>query len=128
MIAAARPIGTETPARVVELDRLLAQLSVNLINLPAERVDDAFRDALRLMGEGLALDCCSYSVVDGEAVTPQSEWRRPGTLPESALAPERARFPWTHAAVMRGTPCSFSCPSEMRRCSRFCLTLFSCPE
>jgi transcriptional regulator with GAF, ATPase, and Fis domain len=114
VIAAARKYATESDVSVLELDRLLAQLSVNLINLPAERLDDAFRDALRRVGESLAIDCATHSVVDGDGtLAPHAEYRRPGVPPEAALAPDRERFPWTHAALRRGVAASFSCLDEI---------------
>jgi transcriptional regulator with GAF, ATPase, and Fis domain len=114
VIAAARKYGIEAEADVVELDRLLAQLSVTLINLPADRVEGAFRDALRRLGEALQLDGCTHCVIGAEGtVSPQVEWRRPGTPPEAALVPEREAFPWTHASLRRGVAASFSCLDEI---------------
>jgi formate hydrogenlyase transcriptional activator len=114
VIAAARKYGTEAEAGVLELDRLLAQLSVSLINLPADRVDDAFRDAMRRMGESIALDCVTHGVVHPEGtVSPRTEWRRPGIPPDAALVPERELFPWTHAALRRGVAASFSCLDDI---------------
>ncbi len=105
---------TESAIGVLELDRLLAQLSVTLINLPADRIDDAFRDALRRMGEAIAIDCVPHSVIDaGGIMIPRTEWRRPGTPPEAALVPAREEFPWTHGALMRGLAASFSCLDEI---------------
>ena len=40
------------------------------------------RDALRRMGEAVAIDCCTHSVVHaGGTMCPQTEWRRPGIPP-----------------------------------------------
>jgi formate hydrogenlyase transcriptional activator len=114
VIAAARMHVTESAIGVLELDRLLAQLSVTLINLPADRIEDAFREALRRMGEAVAIDCCTHTVVHaGGTMCAQTEWRRPGIPEEAALVPAREEFPWTHGALMRGIAASFACLDEV---------------
>ena len=46
--------------RQLEFERLVAELSTSFINLPADRVDDAIRDALRRIGEALDIDRCTF--------------------------------------------------------------------
>jgi formate hydrogenlyase transcriptional activator len=114
VIAAARTYGTESAGSVLELDRLLAQLTVTMIDLPVDRVDHALREALRRIGETLALDCCAHAILHADGtMSVGSEWRRPGIAPDAALAPAREQFPWTHAALRRGVASSFSCLDEI---------------
>ena len=43
-------------ARLIEFDQLVGELSTSFVNLPAERVDDAIRDALQRLTLALDLD------------------------------------------------------------------------
>ena len=73
----------------LEFERLVAELSASFINLPADRVDDAVRDALRRIGEALDLDRCAFLRIqpDGVAVSPVF-WHRAGIAPPLALPVE----------------------------------------
>jgi len=56
----------------LEFERLVSGLSASFINLPADRVDDAMREALRRIGEARNLDRCTFFRIqpDSTAVTP----------------------------------------------------------
>ena len=73
----------------LEFERLVAELSASFINLPADRVDDAARDALRRIGEALDLDRCAFLRIqpDGVAVSPVF-WHRAGIAPPRRLPVE----------------------------------------
>ena len=78
----------------LEFERLVAELSASFINLPADRVDDAMRDALRRIGEALDLDRCTFFRIqpDGTAVAPVF-WHRRGVSPPPAPFPLKEQVP-----------------------------------
>jgi formate hydrogenlyase transcriptional activator len=111
VIAAARTYAREpVPApNGFEVDSLLAQLSVTLLNLPADRIDEAIADALHGLGDALAVDGCTHVVLHADGtLSAASEWRRAGIAPDGALIPRRDQFPWTHDALLRGRSSAFS--------------------
>ena len=91
----------------LEFERLVAELSASFINLPADRVDDAMRDALRRIGEALDLDRCTFFRIqaDGVAVAPVF-WHRAGIPPPLAPFPLR-QAPWVFETVLAGKLLSF---------------------
>ena len=90
----------------LEFERLVAELSASFINLPADRVDDAARDALRRIGEALDLDRCAFLRIqpDGVAVSPVF-WHRAGIAPPLAFPLRQA--PWVYETVLAGKILSF---------------------
>ena len=91
----------------LEFERLVAELSASFINLPADRVDDAMRDALRRIGEALDLDRCTFFRIqpDGVAVAPVF-WHRAGIPPPPAPFPLR-QAPWVYETILAGKLLSF---------------------
>ena len=92
----------------LEFERLVAELSASFINLPADRVDDAIRDALQRIGEALDLDRCTFFRIqaEGVAVAPVF-WHRPGLPPPPAPFPITERTPWVHETILAGRTMSF---------------------
>jgi PAS domain S-box-containing protein len=93
----------------LEFERLVADLSSQFINLPAERVDDAIRDALERIGEALDLDRCTFFRIlpDGTAFAAIG-WERPGIPPAPAPIQITERAPWAFAILSAGDVVSFS--------------------
>ena len=91
----------------LEFERLVAELSASFINLPADRVDDAMRDALRRIGEALDLDRCTFFRIqhDAVAVAPVC-WHRPGVAPPLAPFPLK-QAPWVYGTILAGKLLSF---------------------
>ena len=93
--------------RKVEFERLIAELSVQFINLPPDQVIEAIRDAIRRIGETLDVDRCSFfRIPDGEMPAgPIAWWGRPGV----AVLPPRRRtksdFRGCGKRFSRGTCC-----------------------
>jgi PAS domain S-box-containing protein len=92
-----------------EFERLVADLSVQFINLSPDRVLDAIRDALRRIGESLDLDRCNFFRIqpDGMLTDPIS-WVREGLqLPPSSI-PAATSFPWALGTLRAGQVVAFS--------------------
>jgi formate hydrogenlyase transcriptional activator len=98
----------------LEFERLVAELAAKFITLPADRVDDAIRDALRRIGEGLDLDGCSFYRVqpDGMLLDPVS-WVRDGFPPTPAPVAAEERFPWALKTLRAGHVVHFSSVDEI---------------
>ena len=86
-----------------EFEQLVAELSVQFINLPVDRVPGAIQDALRRIGEGLELDRCNFFRIqpDGMVIDPVS-WVRPGLPPVPAAVDAKESFPWALERVRTG--------------------------
>jgi formate hydrogenlyase transcriptional activator len=98
----------------LEFERLVAALSASFINLPAERVDDAMRDALRRIGEALDLDRCTFFRIqpDGTATAPVA-WHRPGVSPPPAPVALKEQYPRVHETVHAGVVLCFASIDEI---------------
>ena len=98
----------------LEFERIVAELSVSFINLPAERVYHAIQDALRRIGEGLDLDRCNFYRVqpDGMLIDPIS-WAREGSSPAPAPVKAERSFPWALETMRAGKVVSFSSVDEI---------------
>ena len=101
--------------RKVEFERLIAELSVQSINLPADQVIESIRDAIRRIGETLDVDRCSFfRIIEGElAPGPIAWWGRPGVAAPVPVTSLLERFPWTREAICEGTVLSFSSLDEV---------------
>jgi len=99
----------------LEFERLIAELSVQFINEPADQVIEAIRDAIRQIGETLDVDRCSFfRIVDGElAPGPIAWWGRPGVAAPVPATSLKDRFPWTTDAVFQGNVLSFASLDEV---------------
>jgi formate hydrogenlyase transcriptional activator len=98
----------------LEFERLVADLSTQFINLPADRVDEAIRDALRRIGEALDLDRCQFFRIepDGQATSPTG-WQRAGTPPAPSPVHARELAPWVFETLRSGGVMSFSSVDEI---------------
>ena len=87
----------------LEFERVVAELAASFINLPADRVDDAMREALRRIGEALDIDRCTFFRLqpDGTAYAPVA-WLRPGFPPPPAPIPLNERSPWLYETIQAG--------------------------
>ena len=107
--------GTHSAARErSEFEELVAELSIQFINLSVERVETAIQDALRRIGEGLDFDSCNfYRIHPDGTLSDLVSWARPGhppvPLPESA----GQSFPWALEAVRAGKVLCFSSLDEI---------------
>jgi PAS domain S-box-containing protein len=101
--------------RKVEFERLIAELSVQFINLPADQAIEAIRDAIRQIGETLDVDRCSFfRIVDGEFTPgPIAWWGRSGVAAPVPATSLKDRFPWTRDAIFEGSVLSFSSLDEV---------------
>ena len=96
----------------IAFERLVCDLSVQFINLPPDRVNDAIRDALRVIGEGFDLDRCNFFRVqpDGQLTDPVS-WARQGYLARARAAQGRGvETPGPSRPCVPGERCRFSRP------------------
>jgi PAS domain S-box-containing protein len=93
----------------LEFEWLVADLSVQFINLPPDQVDDAMREALRRIGEALDLDRCQFFRIgpDGAALSPIG-WERPGIPQAPSPVPAAQRAPWVLETLLAGELVSFS--------------------
>jgi PAS domain S-box-containing protein len=101
--------------RKVEFERLIAELSVQFINLPADQVIEAIRDAIRQIGETLDVDRCSFfRIVEGElSPGPIAWWGRAGVAAAIPVTSLKERLPWTRDAIFEGNVLSFSSLDEV---------------
>jgi transcriptional regulator with GAF, ATPase, and Fis domain len=93
----------------LDFERLVAELSVQFINLPVEEVDEAIRNALRRIGEALQLDRCNFYRISPDGVlTDPVAWVRDGFPPTPAPVAAADRFPWALETLRSGRLLSFS--------------------
>jgi formate hydrogenlyase transcriptional activator len=95
-------------------ERLIAYLTVQFINLPADRVSETIRMALGLIADALDLDRCTFYEIapDGTLTVPVS-WEREGIPAVPTPMPAKQRFPWAFEKVFSGTPIHFSSVDEI---------------
>jgi PAS domain S-box-containing protein len=98
----------------LEFEQLVAELSAKFINLPADQVDDAMRDALRRIGEALHLDRCTFFRIqpDGLALDPVS-WESAGIPPAPASIRGSEQVPWALETLLAGRVLCFSTVDEI---------------
>jgi PAS domain S-box-containing protein len=97
----------------LEFERLVADLSSQFINLPAGRVDDVVRDALRRIGEALDLDRCQFFPIQaGRLARDPIGWQREGVAPPpTRVSAEEA--PWVYATLQADQLVCFSRVDEI---------------
>ena len=98
----------------LEFERLVAEMSVKFINLPAEQVDDVIQSALERIAETLDLDRCGfYRLQDDGVATDPVRWARAGVahLPSSVTTAQQ--FPWTLQIVRSDNVVCFSTLAEV---------------
>ena len=98
----------------LDFERMVAELSVQFINLPDTEVDSAILEALRRTGEALALVRCTFYRLhaNGEATNVVS-WQAPGVPPIPASIPAKEQFPWALNQVLSGETVCFSGVDEI---------------
>lgn len=111
------PVVESTPSdleRQLDFARLVTDLSVQFISLPAEQVDDVIRRALRQIGEALDLDRCIFLRIhpDGMVVDPVS-WERPDMPPIPMPLSARKHYPWALKTIEAGELVCFSTVEEI---------------
>ncbi|HXW05030.1 MAG TPA: sigma 54-interacting transcriptional regulator [Vicinamibacterales bacterium] len=79
----------------IDFERLVADLSIEFINLPSQQVDDAIRSALQRVGESLDLDRCTFFRIqpDGTLSDPIG-WSRADVPRMPATIDAAKHFPW----------------------------------
>jgi formate hydrogenlyase transcriptional activator len=98
----------------LEFERLVAELSVQFINSPANEVDPLMRIALQRIGEALDLDRCTFfQILPGGLLTNPISWERPGIPPLPAPTPGKERFPWALETALAGEIVCFSSVDEI---------------
>ena len=111
-------------------ERLVSELSVQFINLPADQVDEAIQDALLRIAGAFAIDRCTLYRIgpDGTLFDPVGV-TAPGVPPVPTVLPARQRFPWALDHLLAGNVLSFSTldevPSETDRASYRALSIRS---
>src|SRR6185369_5524323 len=87
----------------LEFERLVAELLVDFINVPPDRVEQMIQTALRRVGETLDLDRCIFARFspDGQLTRPAT-WERNGVSAVPIPTPAAERFPWASRTVLSG--------------------------
>ena len=98
----------------LDFERMVAELSVQFINLRDAEVDSAILGALRRTGEALALDRCTFYRIheDGEATNVVS-WQAPGVPPIPSSIPAKEQFPWAITELLSGETVCVSSVDEV---------------
>ena len=93
----------------LEFERLVAELSVQFINVPADEVDDAIRAALGRIGEALELDRCTFFRISPDGLLSQPiGWQAAGVPPQPASVQGSERYPWALEILRAGEVVSVS--------------------
>jgi transcriptional regulator with GAF, ATPase, and Fis domain len=98
----------------IEFERLIAELSVQFINLPSEDVDHAIERAFQRIAEALDIDRGGlYELPEDGVVTRSIRWARPGVpvVPTPVNAPQE--YPWMFETIRSGDVVCFSNLSEV---------------
>jgi formate hydrogenlyase transcriptional activator len=98
----------------LELERLVAKLLIQFINLPPAQVDVAIRDALERIGEALDLDRCTlYHITPDSQLVELIRWERSGLPAQQAPVPAAERFPWVIETLRAAGLVGFSSLDEI---------------
>ena len=116
-VTLARGHDGETPESARErtaFGHLIADLSMEFINLPVARVEAAIKDAVRRIGEGLDLDRCTlYRIQPDGTLTDAVGWAREGIPLLSVPVNAEEAFPWAVQTLRAGQLLSFSSVDEI---------------
>jgi PAS domain S-box-containing protein len=115
----------------VALERLIAELSSEFINLPADRIDEAIRNGLGQTCKLLALDRGTFiRIGPGGVLRPPIGWPVDLVQPLDHAVPIPERFPWTIDHLLSGEVVCFASrdeiPDETDRASYEALGTQSC--
>jgi PAS domain S-box-containing protein len=95
-------------------ERLVADLSVQFINLPAGEIDGGIRDALRRVSRLFDLDRSTFHRLGHDGQIHESlSWTADGIPAPTVEGAIDARFPWTANQVLGGELVSFSSLAEI---------------
>jgi PAS domain S-box-containing protein len=96
-------------------ERFITELSIKFVNEPPDQVVEAIRDGIRLIGESLDVDRCTFfRIPDGDLQPgPIAWWGRPGINPPFPLTPLAERFPSGRDTILAGGVLSFSRRDEV---------------
>jgi formate hydrogenlyase transcriptional activator len=95
-------------------ESLLAKFSLQCINLPDEEVPAAIRDVLGILGDGLALDRCSFFRIAPDGVLfGLVIWTAPDIATVQGPLPGHELFPWALSELLAGRRVSFSSLEEV---------------
>jgi transcriptional regulator with GAF, ATPase, and Fis domain len=85
-------------------ERFITELSIKFVNEPPDQVVEAIRDGIRLIGESLDVDRCTFfRIPDGDLQPgPIAWWGRPGINPPFPLTPLTERFPSGRDTILAG--------------------------
>ena len=98
----------------VRFDHLAAAIAASFVNLPADQVDDAIRDAQRTILDALDLDRTAvfrFFPDNGFVMTHHVAREGVGPLPTGVI--EGSGYPWTVSRIQRGESASFSSDDEI---------------
>ncbi len=95
-------------------ERLLAQFSLQCINLPDDQVPAAIKQVLARIGEWLGLDRCSFfRLAPDDTIFAPLVWTAPGIPGVEGPLPGRTMFPWALDELLAGRTVSFSDRDEI---------------
>ncbi|HEU4926195.1 MAG TPA: sigma 54-interacting transcriptional regulator, partial [Vicinamibacterales bacterium] len=95
-------------------ERAIAALSSQLINVPAEQIDDVIRQGLVLAGEVVQVDRAGLIRLGPEGALRSSVvWAMPEVEPVDVSLLVSDRLPWTFEQLLSGEPVSFASVEEV---------------
>ena len=98
----------------LEFERLVADLLVEFINVPPNRVDEVIQTALRRVGETLDLDRAIFARFSSDGqITHPATWERHGCPPVPIPTNATERFPWAFSTVSAGETVCYSTLDEV---------------
>jgi len=100
--------------RQLEFERIVADLSFQFINLPADQISDAIRAGVGRIGEEFGLDRCSFFRIAADGVPYDAlVWSAPGTSAVEAPFTDTSRWPESLPRLLAGDVVLFSTPGEI---------------
>jgi formate hydrogenlyase transcriptional activator len=95
-------------------ERAIARLSSQLINVPAEQIDDVIRQGLELAGDSVQVDRAGLIRLGPEGALRSSVvWSIPAVEPVDVGLLLSDRLPWTFEQLLSGQPVSFASVEEV---------------
>ena len=95
-------------------ERAIAALSSQLINVPAEQIDDVIRQGLELTGDVVQVDRAGLIRLGPEGALRSSiVWAMPEVQPVDVSLLVSDRLPWTFEQLLSGEPVSFASVEEV---------------
>jgi formate hydrogenlyase transcriptional activator len=99
---------------LLAFERLVAELSAQIINLPADHINDAIRDGLRRICEQMTLDRGTFAEIGPDGVLADVvSWTVPGVPKVDDPVEPMHHSPWTIDQVSAGETVIFSSVSEV---------------